>query len=109
MYVGAQVGVRCGFIFKVATLSTRSHFITTSIAYLRRFGFDGLDIDWEYPAARGSPAADKENFALLCEELKVAFEVESEEVGKPRLLLTMAAPHGDGAVNHGYDIKRLAM
>lgn len=66
----------------------------------RRYNFDGLDLDWEYPALRGGKPSDKENFVLLVKELK-------EELKKYRLLLTSALGASKVTIDKAYDVKEL--
>jgi chitinase len=53
------------FMEMVATAEGRKDFADHAVQFLRDRDFDGLDLDWEYPANRGSPPADKANFVLL--------------------------------------------
>ena len=53
------------FAKMVATDESRQDFADHSVTFLKSNGFDGLDLDWEYSANRGSPPGDKEKFTLL--------------------------------------------
>ncbi|XP_025832277.1 probable chitinase 10 [Agrilus planipennis] len=86
------------------TRYSRQTFIYSAIPFLRDRGFDGLDLDWEYP--KGSD--DKKNFVHLLKELREAFEAEAQEVKKPRLLLTAAVPVGPDNIKAGYDVPAVA-
>lgn len=44
----------------------RKKFAQSVVAFLDRHGFDGLDMDWEYPTQRGgNNETDRDNFVLL--------------------------------------------
>ncbi|XP_059156822.1 acidic mammalian chitinase-like [Physella acuta] len=106
--IGGATAGSAPFTHIVHDSSTRAAFITSAINYLRQKHFDGLDVDWEYPAQFESPASDKQKFLLLMQELKSHFQSEASSSGRPRLLLTGAFPAGKSHIDQGYDIAGLA-
>lgn len=67
----------------VSTKEKRGRFISKVENFMMTYGFDGVDIDWEYPGApdRGGHPEDGENFTKLLEEMREAFdEYEGKEL-----------------------------
>ncbi|KAK0178898.1 hypothetical protein PV327_007739 [Microctonus hyperodae] len=92
----------------VADPERREELVKNTIKFLRQNHFDGLDLDWEYPAFRdGGKPRDRDNYADFVQELRDEFERESSKTGRPRLLLSMAIPAGIEYLEKGYDLPRL--
>lgn len=94
------------FSSMTANKDNLAEFINTTIPFLRSRNFDGLDLDWEYPNSGANPAVDKERFAILCEELRAAFDKEAS--GDRRLLLTGAVAAGKYIIDTSYNVPRIA-
>ncbi|XP_034124179.1 mucin-19 isoform X3 [Drosophila guanche] len=92
----------------VASNERRQQFIKNILKFLRQNHFDGIDLDWEYPAHReGGKSRDRDNYAQFVQELRAEFEREAQKTGRTRLLLTMAVPAGIEYIDKGYDVPKL--
>ncbi|XP_058121907.1 probable chitinase 2 [Anopheles ziemanni] len=80
--------------------STREAFADQTLRYLIHYGFDGLDLDWEYPTMRGGIPEDRDNFVLLVQTLRKRFSPRKK-------LLTAAISASKQILAAGYDLPKL--
>eukprot|EP00056_Hartaetosiga_gracilis_P001765 m.47452 g.47452 ORF g.47452 m.47452 type:complete len:833 (-) comp10766_c0_seq4:70-2568(-) len=87
----------------------RANFIEGLILFLRQHDFDGVDLDWEFPAveSRGGIAADKANFGTLVKEMRDAFDAETSDPDA-RLLITVAVAPSRYIADVAYDITKIS-
>ncbi|KAJ5956606.1 hypothetical protein N7501_010885 [Penicillium viridicatum] len=75
---------------EIAADSTkRKTFATSLLSFMDWYGFDGVDIDWEYPGApdRGGKTRDTDNYVALLKEVRSVFDDSSRDLG-----ITFTAP-----------------
>lgn len=86
------------------TEQSRSVFADSCVEFITKYGFDGVDLDWEYPVSGGLSSnvkrpEDKQNFTLLLKTLRGKLDQQSALDGKT-YLLTMAGGAGAWYVNN---------
>ncbi|XP_023347581.1 acidic mammalian chitinase isoform X3 [Eurytemora carolleeae] len=84
----------------LASAALRANFVTKAVEFIAKYKFDGLDLDYEYPAFEQS-ASEKSTFAAWVKELKTAFKPYGWE-------LTAAVAAGKSKIDAGYDVPELS-
>ncbi|XP_050746266.1 probable chitinase 10 isoform X2 [Drosophila biarmipes] len=90
----------------VRSPSARARFVRHAIEFIKKYGFEGLDLDWEYPVCWQTDCdkgfnQEKEGFTAWVRELSAAFKPHG-------LLLSTAVSPSKKIIDAGYDVPQLS-
>ena len=83
----------------LASPTKRAAFVSHAVAFIEQWGFDGLDLDYEYPVDVGGVQSDKPGFTAWIRELRAAFDAKG--LGWE---LTAAVSASASKVDAGYEV-----
>jgi chitinase len=88
-----------------ASDAARKKFAASCVDFIKNYGFDGIDIDWEYP----QDADQGKQFLALLRAIRAALDVYADLLAKdktyakearPQFLMSIAAPAGKENYDH---------
>lgn len=87
-----------------ATEDSRAKFAESVRRFILENGFDGVDLDWEYPVSGGHPdnvnrPEDKRNYTLLLKKIREILNDQEKKDGKEYLLTIAAGASESHAAN----------
>ena len=88
--------------------STRAAFARSCVEQLQKYGFDGIDVDWEFPCLadhKGTPD-DTQNYTKLLQSARDSLEAFGRRMNR-HYLLTAALPAQESRMKY-YDIENVA-
>ncbi|EZA47279.1 hypothetical protein DMN91_005935 [Ooceraea biroi] len=85
----------------VGNPAIRAKFVKNVVAFVQKYGFDGFDVDWEYPNQRGGRPQDVQNYVALLKELRAEFD-------KHGLILSAAVAAAETSASLSYDIAQVS-
>lgn len=105
-----------------STPETRRTFIDSTVKFLRKYHFDGLDIDWEFPGDTengGTPEDKYEKYQYICKNNSCnslnfrsnfadLIDELHEEYSQRGLLLSAAVSSIKERIDRAYDVERIS-
>ena len=89
----------------------RLTFMASVLKIIDLYGFDGVDLDWEYPVTGGAQEGipdDKQNYILLMQELRLVLSQYQKEQDKTDpYLISFAGAAGAWTLDPGFDLPGL--
>lgn len=80
------------------SVKNTSEYVNSTVAFLRKYDIDGIDLDWEFPQP-----SQYQNFSRVLSELKKTYEQEAVQTKRPRLLLSAAVLTAEALSEKIYD------
>jgi len=116
-----QGSATCPIFSEIAASAEKIRmFAANIIDFCRRWGFDGFDLDWEYPVKAGHNSNEKvngefvetpqdyANYITMLRILKEEFQKDSDASGMPPLLLMAAVGVGKPTIDVAYNISAMS-
>lgn len=81
--------------------ANREKFAANVVKFVKKYNFDGFDIDWEYPAQRGGAQEDVKNYIELLKVMRKHFDENN-------LILSAAVAAGKSSASKSYIIPEMS-